>query len=74
MPLHTLEGPAFQFVKLQAFSESARPVSRPFSLHLEAALRERQREERARHALEDVHQQLARVGVLQAKLRMSLPP
>ncbi|CAE7475397.1 RPOT2 [Symbiodinium microadriaticum] len=49
MPLHTLEGPAFQFVKLQA------------------ALRERQREERARHALEDVHQQLARVGVLQAE-------
>ncbi|CAE7940062.1 RPOT2 [Symbiodinium necroappetens] len=49
MPLHTLEGPAFQFVKLQA------------------ALRERQREERARHALEDVHQQLARVGILQAE-------
>ncbi|CAE7469482.1 RPOT2 [Symbiodinium sp. CCMP2592] len=46
--LNTLEGPASQFVKLQA------------------ALRERQREERASHALEDVHQQLASVGILQA--------
>eukprot|EP00439_Symbiodinium_sp_Y106_P067899 s3700_g11.t1 len=49
MRLNTLEGPAWQFVKLQA------------------ALRERQREERASHAFEDVHQQLASLGILQAE-------